>query len=280
MGNTVLMIGFGEAGQAIASGWRDAGMDHRVLAYDIKLDDPLTQDAMRSAAIALDATPIAHDCDTVAQVSHVFSVVTADQALHAAERAAGILPAGAVFWDMNSVAPETKRLAARALAPAGLVYLDVGVLSPIHPKRNAAPLAVAGQVDDRIRGAINAFGFDADVFSTTIGDAASLKLLRSIVIKGMESLLVECHHAGERVGLTDKVLQSLAPSFPGIDWPERLAYVLQRVEQHGPRRAAEMSEAVTFLDDLGVPPLMSSAASKRLSLGAAAPQKAGETKPE
>ncbi|MCR9138557.1 MAG: DUF1932 domain-containing protein [Alphaproteobacteria bacterium] len=280
MGNTVLMIGFGEAGQAIASGWRDAGMDHTVLTYDTKLDDPLTRDAMHAAAVALDTKPVAHVPEAAAEVSHAVSVVTADQALHAAERAADILPPGAVFWDMNSVAPDTKRQAARTLAQAGLVYLDVGVLSPIHPKRHAAPLAVAGVVDDRIRDAIDAFGFDADVLSGTIGDAASLKLLRSIIIKGMESLLVECHQAGERAGLTDEVLQSLAPSFPGIDWPERLDYVLQRVEQHGPRRAAEMAEAVKFLDDLGVPPLMSSAASKRLSLGTAASQSADGGEPD
>lgn len=278
MGNTVLMIGFGEAGQAIVSGWRDAGFDHAVLIYDIKLDDPKTRDGMLSAARALDVTPIAHEQNAVAPVSHVFSVVTADQALRAAYRAADILPDGATFWDMNSVAPETKRQAAKLLEATGLHYLDVAVLSPIHPKRHAAPLAIAGAVDGTIRDAIDRFGFDADVFSTTIGDAASLKLLRSIVIKGVESLLVECHQAGESVGLTDKVLRSLAPSFPGIDWPERLDYVLQRVEQHGERRAAEMKEAVSFLDELGVPPLMSKAAAERLSLGVVAGK--GDKKPK
>lgn len=277
MDKTVLMIGFGEAGQAITSGWRDAGFDHAVLIYDIKLDDPETRDGMLAAARALGATPIAHKRHAVAPVSHVFSLVTADQALRAARRAADILPDGAIFWDMNSVAPGTKRQAAKLLEAAGLTYLDVGVLSPIHPKRHAAPLAIAGAVDDGVRRAIDRFGFDADVFSTKVGDAASLKLLRSIVIKGMESLLVECHQAGEGVGLTDKVLQSLAPSFPGINWPERLAYVLQRVEQHGERRAAEMAEAVLFLDALGVPPLMSKAAVERLSLGIAAAKGDGKS---
>lgn len=270
MGKTVLIIGFGEAGQAIVSGWRDAGFDHVVLIYDIKLDDPATRDGMLATAKALGAAPIAHERHAVASVSHVFSVVTADQALRAARRAADILPDGAIFWDMNSVAPGTKRQAAKLLDAAGLTYLDVGILSPIHPKRHAAPLAIAGAVDDGVRRAIDRFGFDADVFSTEVGDAASLKLLRSIVIKGMESLLIECHQASERVGLTDKVLRSLALSFPGIDWRERQAYVLQRVEQHGERRAAEMAEAVLFLNDLGVPPLMSKAAAERLSLGVSA----------
>lgn len=278
MGNTVLMIGFGEAGQAIVSGWRDAGFDHPVFIYDIKLDNPEMREGTLSAARASGVTPIAHEREAVAPVSHVFSVVTADQALRAARRAVDILPAGATYWDMNSVAPETKRQAAKLLEASGLLYLDVGVLSPIHPKRHAAPLAIAGAVDGRIRDAIDRFGFDADVFSTTIGDAASLKLLRSIIIKGVESLLVECHQAGESVGLTDKVMQSLAPSFPGIDWPERLAYVLQRVEQHGERRAAEMAEAVVFLDALGVPPLMSRAAAERLSLGVIAGKADGKSK--
>jgi len=267
MGKKALLIGFGEVGQALAGGWRDAGIDVAVSAYDLKQDDPAALARLEADADATGVTLLPHRPQAFRGVRHVFSLVTADQALSAARRAASAMPAGAVFWDMNSVAPQTKRSAASAVQRAGLRYLDVGILSPIHPKRHRSPLAIAGSVDDEIEDAIASFGFQAEVISHRIGDAAALKLLRSIVIKGLESLLVECYIAGQKTGLTEKALRSLAPSFPGIDWADRMAYVLERVRSHGPRRATEMEEAARFLDGIGVAPLMSQAAAKRLIQG-------------
>ena len=267
MTENVLIIGFGEAGQAIAAGWQDADCDVSVMAYDLKLDHSETRPGLVAAANKRGVALPEYRSKAFSSVTHVLSVVTADEALNAATRAAGVLPKGAVFWDMNSVAPQTKRAACQVIEGAGLRYLDVGVIAPIHPKRHRAPLMIAGQVDDQIKAAIQTFEFNAEVLSSEVGQAAGFKLLRSIVIKGVESLLVEFHIAGEKMGLTQKAAQSLAASFPGIDWPERVEYALERVSNHGPRRAAEMEEAAKFVDGLGLNPLMAEATSKRLRAG-------------
>ncbi|MEM9757283.1 MAG: DUF1932 domain-containing protein, partial [Pseudomonadota bacterium] len=246
----VTLLGFGEAGQAFATGWRDAGLAIDLRSYDRKLEDE-AQDDLHEAAARAQVGLVAH-ARAFAGIQHVVSVVTADQALKAAQDAAPYLSPGQIYWDLNSVAPATKRSAADAVTASGALYVDVGVLSPVHPKRHHAPLAIAGPRTPEVAAAVDALDLRAQHLSDRIGDAAALKLLRSVVIKGIEGALVECVAAGRVAGLTEPVLASLAPSFPGIDWPARAAYVCDRVRQHGPRRAAEMQEAAAFLSEIGI----------------------------
>ncbi len=64
-------------------------------------------------------------------------------------------------------------------------------------------------------------------------------------------------------GVEEKVLASLAETYPGIDWPNRSAYLLGRVIKHGRRRAAEMREAAEAVRDTGLDPLMAEATAAR-----------------
>ena len=108
---------------------------------------------------------------------------------------------------------------------------------------------------------------DAEILSDSIGDAATLKLLRSVVIKSMEALLVECQEGCQATGIRGRVLSSLAAPFPGIDWPQRVDHVVDRVARHADRRAAEMLEDATMLQDLGIDPMVTKAVAGRLSKG-------------
>ncbi len=89
----------------------------------------------------------------------VLSLVTADAALKAARTAAASLRPGALFCDMNSVAPGTKRAAAEAVHAAGGRYVDVAVLAPVNPARLRVPLLLAGPDADEAADALAAAGF-------------------------------------------------------------------------------------------------------------------------
>jgi 3-hydroxyisobutyrate dehydrogenase-like beta-hydroxyacid dehydrogenase len=99
----------------------------------------------------------------------------------------------------------------------------------------------------------------ARVAGKTVGEASSIKMLRSVMIKGMEALTAECMLAARRAGVERSVLVSLQASDPGIDWTARSAYNLERMMVHGTRRAAEMEEVAATLRDLGLPDRMASA---------------------
>lgn len=243
------LLGFGEAGQAFAQ--------PGVAAFDIATENGETRPAKiaeyERADIRWSATP----AGALAHAELVLSLVTADQALVAAQRCAPLLKAGALWLDMNSVAPGTKRDAAAAIEAAGGRYVDVAVMAPVLPARLAVPLLVAGPHADAAAEALRAYGFaKVSVAGPVVGDASAIKMIRSVMVKGLEALTAECVLAAERAGVREAVLASLDASWKEQGWAERADYNLDRMLAHGTRRAAEMEEVAKTLSDLGVDPAM------------------------
>ena len=147
---------------------------------------------------------------------------------------------------MNSVAPDTKRAAAAAIEAAGGRYVDVAVMAPVHPRGRAVPLLVCGPHAEAARRALARCGFAQcpDRRRAASARASAIKMIRSVMVKGIEALTAECALAAEAAGVRDEVIASLDASWPGADWAERVDYNLDRMMIHGLRRAAEMEEVV------------------------------------
>jgi 3-hydroxyisobutyrate dehydrogenase-like beta-hydroxyacid dehydrogenase len=245
----IALVGFGEAGQAFARGWKGDGL----VAYDIRSNAPYLQKA--AAQIGVSLIPAA----AVADRDAMFCLVTADQALIAAQAAALHLCKGALWLDGNSCAPGTKRQAAAVIEAAGGRYVDLAIMAPVHPRLHRTPGLLAGPhaVDAMVELAV--LGMDWQVAGDNVGDASSIKMLRSVMIKGFEALSAECLLAARRAGVEDAVLASLQASDPGWNWRDRGAYNLERIMVHGTRRAAEMREVAATLRELGLPDRMAAA---------------------
>jgi 3-hydroxyisobutyrate dehydrogenase-like beta-hydroxyacid dehydrogenase len=238
-------IGFGEAGMAFAGGGTARG-------YDRKSDDPATRGAKLADFADRDVAPCDSAAQAVTAASAVLSLVTADQALAAAREAAPHMAAGALWLDMNSVAPDTKRAAAAVIDASGGRYIDVAVMSPVHPAHLAVPLLISGPYAEDGVAALTAIGFsNVRIVAGGVGAASSIKMIRSVMVKGLEALTAECFLAADRAGVADEVLVSLNASWPGVDWADKADYNLDRMMVHGLRRAAEMEEVVKTLDALG-----------------------------
>jgi 3-hydroxyisobutyrate dehydrogenase-like beta-hydroxyacid dehydrogenase len=237
-------IGFGEAGMAFAR-WGTR-------VYDRKTDDPATRAAKREDYRAIGVLGCDSAAEAVGGAGAVLSLVTADQALAAARAAAPLLPAGALWLDMNSVAPETKREAARAVEATGGRYVDVAVMAPVHPRKLEVPLLLSGAHAEAGLEALQAIGFtDARIVAGPLGAAAAVKMIRSVLVKGVEALTAECVLAAEAAGVTGDVLASLDATPPRGSWSAQANYNLDRMMLHGERRAAEMEEALATLEGLG-----------------------------
>lgn len=244
-------IGFGEAGQAFAQGC-GAVLTNSARAYDVKTDSPESREAKRADYAAFGVT----GCETLAEAVEgaglIFSLVTADEAEAAARAAATHIAPGAIFCDMNSVAPATKSSSAAIIEAAGGHYVDVAVMSPVHPALNAAPLLLSGPKAGQAHEALQSLGFTKlRVVEGEVGRASAIKMLRSVMVKGLEALTTECVLAARRAGVYDEVVASLNASWPGTDWGEKADYNLDRMMVHGLRRAAEMEEVVKTLEALG-----------------------------
>lgn len=245
------IIGFGEAGMAFASGWGGLRPDDTRL-YDIKSDSPDTAGMIAERAAALGLQASASLGAAISGAAAVFCVVTADQALAAAQAAAPHLSAGALWFDCNSCAPGTKRRAAQVIEAAGARYVDMAVMAPVHPKRHHVPLLIAGAHCDAALQVLGALDMKPRVVGADVGRASSIKMIRSVMIKGLEALTAECFLSARRAGVEEEVIASLEASDPDIRWRARGTYNLERMMVHGTRRAAEMVEVARTVDELGL----------------------------
>ena len=246
-GSRVAFIGFGEAGIAFAEA---IGPAFGLAAFDIKTLDPATAAAKREEYRRTGVAGAETLEQAVAPTSLLISVVTADQALATAGQAAAWLAPGALYCDFNSVAPATKRRAAAIIEAAGGHYADVAVMSPVLPLRLGVPLLVSGPRAGEACAALRALGFAPREAGDEVGRASTIKMLRSVMVKGIEALSAECFLASLRAGVLDEVAASLDASWPGVDWAAKADYNLDRMMVHGLRRAAEMDEVARTLADL------------------------------
>ncbi|WP_226634778.1 NAD(P)-dependent oxidoreductase [Novosphingobium profundi] len=241
------LIGFGEAGSTFA---RAGSWGPRAAAFDIA-------PTRRAVMEELDVTACASAEEALADASLVLSLVTADQALDVARTCAPLISPDALFCDMNSVAPGTKRAAAEAFAAADKRYVDVAIMAPVNPARLGVPLNISGPDAAEAKDLLTGMGFEKTrIVGDAIGRASAIKLVRSVMVKGLEALTAEMMLAAHAEGVAEDVLASLDASEKTIKWPERADYNLDRMMIHGRRRSAEMAEAAAMLRDLGIDPLM------------------------
>ncbi|WP_138473328.1 NAD(P)-dependent oxidoreductase [Poseidonocella sp. HB161398] len=272
---SVCFIGFGEAAGAFLEGW-SLPDPAAASAYDIKSDDPATRPAMAARQAAAGIRGAASPAGALAGAAAAFSLVTADRALEAAIAAAPHLARGALWLDGNSCAPGTKRRAAQAIEAAGGRYVDLAVMAPVHPKRHLVPLLVSGPHADPAVRLLQALGMRPEIAGPEVGQASAIKMIRSVMIKGMEALTAECLLSARRAGVEEDVLASLEASDPDRDWRGRSAYNLERMMLHGARRAAEMREVAATVAELGLGGGMASATAEWQDRIAAARAPAGE----
>ncbi len=253
---SVALIGLGEVGQALAHDLRQAGVQ-RMTAFDIKFAD--SGSAQAKAAEALSIEMAASAPDAVRRATLAICAVTAGSALDAARATAPGLAGGTMYVDVNSVSPRTKQEAAGIVEAAGGRYVEAAVMSPIHPKGIATPFLLGGKHSGAFLDIAMPLGFNAKIYSEQVGAASSVKMCRSVMVKGIESLVAECLLASHHYGVTDDVLASLKDMFPGQDWDKTSRYMLSRTLHHGRRRSEEMVEVAKTVADAGLEPVMSSA---------------------
>lgn len=250
MDRKIALIGFGEAGRTFATAgqWGQAAG-----VYDRLHGDAPMQASMKAANVTVCATM----ADALAGAPLVLSLVTADQAPLAAKEAARHIVPGTIFCDMNSIAPQTKQANAAIIEGAGATYVDVAVMAPVDPSALNVPLLLAGAKAAVAKEMLEGMGFaKVRIAGDDVGRASSIKMVRSVMVKGMEALTAECILAAEKAGVLDEVLSSLDASEKPKPWAERADYNLDRMMIHGQRRAAEMEEVVKTLEGLGTGAMM------------------------
>jgi 3-hydroxyisobutyrate dehydrogenase-like beta-hydroxyacid dehydrogenase len=264
----IALLGYGEVGQIFAKALRACAGVREVCVWDraLAVTTPAEQaraQRMRAQA-AEDALSMGISIvDALSSAQLVFCAVTADQALAAAREAAPVLAPGAWFVDLNSASPNTKIEASDAIQAAGARYVEAAVMASVPPYGIRVPTLLGGTHAQQAQPMLAAFGMAVEVADERLGIASAIKMCRSVIVKGIESLVVESFTAARHYGVEDRVIASLDETWPSMDWDKQANYLFSRVVQHGKRRADEMREAAVTMRETGIDGLMAAAIAER-----------------
>ncbi|MCZ4330439.1 DUF1932 domain-containing protein [Castellaniella denitrificans] len=260
-GTRLGLIGYGEVGGIFCAGLKT--QVDSVHAWDLKLADAASAASLRERA-ARDGVVL---CDSAAALCAaadlVISAVTASNTVAVAREAASHLRPGTAFLDLNSASPGAKREAAGLIEAAGGHYVEAGVMTSVPPYGIRVPMLLGGPHAEVLAQRLRAFGMDASAVSPELGVASAIKMCRSVMIKGLEALVIESYTAARAYGVEDYVLPTLQETFPSIDWTEQGRYFYSRVVQHGRRRAEEMREVANTVREAGFEPWMAAATAEK-----------------
>ncbi|HRO60224.1 MAG TPA: DUF1932 domain-containing protein [Burkholderiaceae bacterium] len=253
------IVGYGEVGKIFGAGLRDRQGVTAVGSWDLKFANPEQQAAEREHAVQAGLQPHESMRSLCESSDLVISAVTASNTLAVAREAAPWLRPGALFLDLNSASPAVKQKCAALVDSAGAHYVEAGVMTSVPPYGIRVPMLLGGRKAPKLEPVLVGWGMDAKVVSDRLGVASAIKMSRSVMIKGLEALVIESYATARAYGVEDHVLPTLQETFPSIDWSRQGAYFFSRVVQHGQRRAEEMRESANTVREAGFEPLMTAA---------------------
>jgi 3-hydroxyisobutyrate dehydrogenase-like beta-hydroxyacid dehydrogenase len=258
------IVGFGEAGPILAEGLLANGAAV-IGVYDILLDDPRTAPVIEARAKAKGVVAERSPKDAIAGAEVVISAVVSSEAVAAATNVAPHLKPGQIYMDINSASPGVKREVARIVESAGADFVEAAVMDLFPPHGHKAPMLLAGRRAKELEAILRAHAMRVEAIGETVGAASTVKMARSVFLKGFTSILLESLVAAHKVGAEERVLDSLRTTFPELDWRKVADYYAARLVKHARRQAAEMHEVAETLGELGVEPITALASAARLS---------------
>ena len=251
----IALIGYGEVGRILAEDLRA----HSLVACDLKAALPGYREHAERTGVAL----VSAHARAVEGAELVISAVTASQAVAVAEACAPGLVKGAFFLDLNSASPGAKCHAAAVVNAAGGRYVEGAVMTSVPPYRLEVPLLLGGPDAAALEPLLRGLGFAPRIASARLGVASASKMCRSVMIKGLEAMVIESFTTARHYGVEDALIASLRETFPGIDWEKQGAYFFQRVIEHGRRRSEEVREVAVTVREAGLEPWSTAGTAER-----------------
>ncbi|MFC8097677.1 DUF1932 domain-containing protein [Streptomyces sp. NPDC057363] len=253
------LVGVGEAGAAIAAGLHEEhGLS--VVGYDARGHEDAVRERAASAGVTL-----VDDLGRLGAESDVLlCLASAKVAVPIAEQIAPHLRPGQVYADLNSASPEVKRTVGVVVAGSGAAYVDGAVMAAVPPQRHRVPVLLSGDGAERLAGLLTPLGMRLEVLGDDPGQASAVKMFRSLLVKGLEALLLECAVGASAYGATERVLSSMNGTLPTEDWQRLAGYLLERTVVHGARRAEELRQVARTLEEAGVDAMLAEAGARRL----------------
>lgn len=237
------ILGLGEAGSHFANDLVKLGV--KVVGYD---PNPLRK---------LDATiqVKSSNAEAAKDADIIFSANLSSVSIEIAEELTSVLKPHQFFCEMNTSGPEKKKKIAEILKPSGVKVIDLAIMAPVPPKGMMTPLLASGEYAAEFLEKVKPLNLDLKILANSqVGDAATRKLLRSIVYKGIAAVICEAMEAGEAFGMEAYIRGQISSLIGGND--ELIDRFVEGSRTHAVRRMHEMEAVIEMLEAQGIEPIV------------------------
>lgn len=251
----ITIAGFGDVGQAYAQALLSQGVQ-------LRLYHPAPRERTLHAAAQLGLNLHTEPAEAFTDCDLVLNVAPGTQALPVARAAAPHLKApGALFADLSSAAPDDLRDASGLFE--GVSYVDAAIMGAVSIHGHRTPLLASGASAVTLAERLSPLGFVVDVLpDSRPGDATALKLVRSVLTKGMDGVITECLLVAEALGLRQALLANIG-DLDRSTLSELIAMFIRTHAPHAHRRLHEMEAMQTTLRNLGLTLIVTPAVRQR-----------------
>jgi len=250
----ILIVGFGDVGQAYAKALIAQGM-----VVHLYHPTPREQAVEAARRIGLEFHTVASAAFAACDLA--LNVAPGSQNLTVARAAASHMQPGALFADLSSAAPHDVRMAASLFAQVD--FVDVAIMGAVSIHGHRTPLVASGDRAPRLQALLAPLGFSVQVLPDSLpGDATALKLVRSVLTKGMDGVIIECLLVAEALGLRQTLLSNIG-DLDRSRLSELMAMFVRTHAPHAQRRLHEMEAVENTLQNLGVPLIVTPAIRRR-----------------
>jgi len=260
-------IGFGEAGYELAKGLKSEGLS-QIAIYD-KFQDIPPYDKVIKTRIKDINVKVFPNIQNLAEYSNlILSTVTVSAAKKVAKEISDFLENNKIYVDMNTSSPHTKLAIAKIINKTGAKFVDAAVMGAVSLYGHKVPILACGEGAKQFQLKMSNYGMNIRCIEGKVGSSSAVKMLRSVYMKGIEALLLETLIAAYRYGELELVLESITDSMKKRPFIETINMLVTTDVIHAKRRAIEMNEVITTLEEIGIEPIMSKATKNRLEWSA------------
>ena len=260
----LVFIGFGEAAYNIAAGLKSEGFTD-LGAFDINSANPQLGELIRERASEVGVTLFNTLEDACRAGDFIASLTSAKVALAVAKSIIPHLNAEQVYIDMNSAAPTVKADIAKIPHAEGVGFCDAAVMGTVPGNRHKVPMFLTGEGAESFKTAFSPFGMKLTVLDAPVGGSSAIKMLQSVVMKGIPQLMFESFAAAQKYGVLETLVESLSTSLNGKTVEQLADNFTARTMIHAARRSSEMKDVVATLEGLNVDASMSKATVSKLN---------------
>jgi len=260
-------IGFGEAASSIAAGLYDEGV-RNIIAYDTMADHatagPLIHKKAEDVHVEIKATP----GEVAREAEVIIASVPSKYCLDACDSVKEYLHEGQIYADTSASLPESMKEIEERLKGTGALFADVAMLGALLQCRHKVPILVSGSGAQQFHDLMTPYHMQIEVIDEIAGNASSIKLVRSVLLKGISGLVFTTLFAAEKYGIAERTVQSICETMDGFGpFITNFKGAVGGVK-HYARRADELAHCVEMLDRIGVDSTMARGAQAMLEYAA------------